>query len=994
MSMANSRRLNYLLAAPLVLGLIFLFFSINTCQRFEPDGFLHVRTDTIVVMGGGEYQLQGTLVGVGENEVTQHGFCWSETKSPTPDSTSAMLGEKESKGVFSTTISGLQANTVYHARAYVTTLAGTEYGEEKSFATPAKPTVNTAAIIKITANSAEGGGEVVSDGGDSVTARGICWGSSPEPTLSDHFTVNESGLGVFVSALTGLECENTYYVRAYATNSAGTVYGNQEDFVSAACNADLPTVTTAEVSGISENSAISGGDVSSIGASAVIARGICWSTSSSPTISDSLTHDGDGLGSFVSSMSELLPGTTYYVKAYAINGEGVGYGLEKEFDTSEPQTGGTVTDIDGNVYNTAKICEQVWMAENLRVTSYSDGTDILLIEDDAAWGDKAIKAQAYCWYDNTVSYGDAYGAIYTWAGAMNGDNPSSMNPSGVQGACPDGWHIPSDAEWKTLEMCLGMSAVEANQSLGRGTDEGGKLKETGTEHWADPNTGATNSSGFTARGAGERYWAGAFRSLGNSTNFWTSTEQNSSQAWVRELGDRNSQIGRSYTEERYGFSVRCVEDGEVMTLPAVITAIVDNITRTTAEAGGNVTNNGGSTVSRGICWSTSPDPDLDDGVISNGEGTGTYTIPISGLVCETTYYVRAYATNATGTTFGEQEEFQTLPCGEIPTVSTDSITNILDISALGNANVKDDGGYSIDERGVCWNTSPMPTTSDFSSSNGSGNGPYTSLIDNLDPMTTYYVRAYAVNALGIAYGEELEFYSGWNDTCTVTDIDGNKYATIQIGGQVWMAENLKTTRYADGSSLDYIEDSQIWANQISTTMAYCWYNNETANKDIYGGLYSWSAIMNGADDSNSNPSEVQGVCPAGWHLPGDQEWGELEVSLGLDPLLVTAYQDRGTDEGGKLKEAGTNHWIDPNLGANNESGFTALPGGYREVYSGYGHFKALNEGAYFWSCSRNNTFTFWRRMVHYSHSKVNRHIADRDWGFSVRCLSDAHYEVP
>jgi uncharacterized protein (TIGR02145 family) len=980
--------------APILLGLSLIFFSVNTCQRFEPEGFLHVSSDTISSLGNGIFKLTGTIKNIGENEIDEHGFCWALSKSPLVDSTSIELGPRESKGTFTSTISDLSAKSVYYVRAYATTLAGTEYGEEMSFSTPDLPTITTTAISNITASSASGGGEVALDGGDSVTARGVCWSTSTDPTIADALSSNESGTGVFVSALSGLECSTTYFVRAYASNSAGTSYGAQVEFITSSCNTNLPTVLTTEISGITANSAVSGGEVSDEGVSAVNARGICWNTSANPTISNHPTSDGDGMGSFISSISGLSPATLYYVRAYATNAEGTAYGIERQFTTEEGSGGGAVTDIDGNEYNTVQICDQVWMAENLRVTRYSDGTDILLIEDDAAWGDKAIKAQAYCWYDNTLSYGDNYGAIYTWAGAMNGDNPSSMNPSGVQGACPDGWHIPSDAEWKTLEMCLGMSAVEANQSLGRGTDEGGKLKETGTEHWADPNTGATNSSGFTARGAGERYLTGTFRNLGSSTNFWTSTEQNSSQAWVRELGNRNSQIGRSYTEERYGFSVRCVEDGEVMTLPTVITAIVDNITRTTAEAGGNVTNNGGSSVSRGVCWSTSPDPDLDDVVISNGEGTGTYTSPISGLVCETTYYVRAYATNATGTAYGEQEEFQTLPCGEIPTVSTDSITNILDISAVGNANVTNDGGYSIDERGVCWNTSPMPTTSDFSSSNGAGNGPYTSIIDNLDPMTIYYVRAYAVNTLGTAYGEELEFFSGWNDTCTVSDIDGNKYATIQIGGQVWMAENLKTTSYADGSSLDFIEDSQIWANQISTTKAYCWYNNEIANRDIYGGLYTRNAILNGADASNLNPSGVQGVCPAGWHMPSDKEWGELEVTLGLDPLLVTAYQDRGTDEGGKLKEAGIDHWIDPNFGASNESGFTALPGGYRDVYAGYGHFKALNEGAYFWSCTSNNYTTFWRRMVHYSHSEVNRYIADWDWGFSVRCLSDADYEVP
>ena len=144
---------------------------------------------------------------------------------------------------------------------------------------------------------------------------------------------------------------------------------------------------------------------------------------------------------------------------------------------------------------------------------------------------------------------------------MDGAGSSSTNPSGVQGVCPDGWHLPSDAEWKQLEMFLGMSQSDADGTGWRGTDEGGKLKETGTTHWNSPNTGATNSSGFTALPGGYRNRSGTVgSSLGNTAYFWSATEYDSSRAWTRSLYYSNSAVFRYYDYKDYGFSVRCTKD--------------------------------------------------------------------------------------------------------------------------------------------------------------------------------------------------------------------------------------------------------------------------------------------------------------------------------------------------------------------------------------------------------------------------------------------------
>ena len=188
------------------------------------------------------------------------------------------------------------------------------------------------------------------------------------------------------------------------------------------------------------------------------------------------------------------------------------------------KSSGTLTDPrDGQTYNLVTIGSQTWMAENLNY----DTTN--------SW-----------WYDNDSANGDIYGRLYTWDAALN--------------ACPSGWHLPSNVEWKTLEMALGMSQSEADNTGWRGTDEGGKMKEAGTAHWNSPNTGATNSSGFTALPGGLRYSNGSFGYLGSYGYWWSSTEYSGTNAWYRLLNYYNAQVYRYSYNKTYGFSVRCLKN--------------------------------------------------------------------------------------------------------------------------------------------------------------------------------------------------------------------------------------------------------------------------------------------------------------------------------------------------------------------------------------------------------------------------------------------------
>ncbi len=198
------------------------------------------------------------------------------------------------------------------------------------------------------------------------------------------------------------------------------------------------------------------------------------------------------------------------------------------------------------------------------------------------------------------------------------------------------------------------------------------------------------------------------------------------------------------------------------------------------------------------------------------------------------------------------------------------------------------------------------------------------------------------------------------DLTTVTDIDGNVYNTVTIGTQTWMAENLRTTRFNDGTTIPLITDNDLWA--VSNTPAFCWYENDQAvYGNTYGALYNWYAVNSGA------------LCPTGWHIPTIGEWTTLFEYLG-GPSVA----------GGKLKETGTSHWYSPNTGATNETGFTALPGGYR--YSGT--FNRVGDDGCWWNATENSTTYAWFRYISYDGSDVLSGYKDKAIGFSVRCVKD------
>ena len=274
----------------------------------------------------------GNVIATGFSNITDRGVCWSTNQNPTL--TDSKTSDGSGIGTFGSTLTSLLPNTTYYVRAYATNGAGTAFGNQISFTTFQNvvfPTVTTAAISNITANSALSGGNVTATGGAEVTQRGVCWSSNQDPTIADSKTSDGPGTGLYQSQITALS-PGIYYARAYATNSSGTGYGN---LVTITTNKTLPVLTTKNITGISALGAVSGGNITTTGGGTISARGICWGESPNPAITDNTTTSTSITASYSAALTSAAPGTTYYLRAYATNEIGTGYGDQKTFTTSD-----------------------------------------------------------------------------------------------------------------------------------------------------------------------------------------------------------------------------------------------------------------------------------------------------------------------------------------------------------------------------------------------------------------------------------------------------------------------------------------------------------------------------------------------------------------------------------------------------------------------------------------------------------------------------------
>jgi hypothetical protein len=303
----------------------------NEINFTTKDGIITLTTNEATSITATSATIGGSITSDGGASITVRGFCWSKTPNPTTaDGKSTSTG---TTGSYATNISGLSIGSTYYVRAYATNAVGTYYGNEVSYTTQnGVIRLTTTSAFSVTALTAISGGNVTSDGGGVfVTDRGVCWNTSPNPTLGNNKIQTGTGSGIFTSSITNLSASTTYYVRAYATNSVGTVYGNEVGFTT---QNGIIALSTTNISFITSFTSKSGGTITTDGGATITAGGVCWSTNSNPTISNYKTNDATGIGSFTSSISGLTLGVTYYVRAYATNMVDTYYGNELVFTTA------------------------------------------------------------------------------------------------------------------------------------------------------------------------------------------------------------------------------------------------------------------------------------------------------------------------------------------------------------------------------------------------------------------------------------------------------------------------------------------------------------------------------------------------------------------------------------------------------------------------------------------------------------------------------------
>ncbi len=423
---------------------------------------------------------------------------------------------------------------------------------------PTLPVLTTTNSSNITLIGASSGGNITSDGGADITARGVVWSTSQNPTIAlTTKTLDGTGTGSFTSSISGLTPNTIYYIRAYATNSIGTSYGNEINFTTSSIQ--LPALTTTAISNISQTTSTSGGTISSDGGGAVTARGVVWGTSQNPTVAlTTKTIDGSGIGAFTSNITNLSPNTQYYVRAYATNSAGTAYGNEASFTTLTPNYAAmypTGTVFCNNVVTavvdvTNPVTGKTWMDRNLGASQVAtSSTDAAAYGDLYQWGRRADGHQ--CRNSATITTRSsidqpAHGNFIIisnrneqedldWRTTTNNNLWQGVN--GINNPCPQGYRIPTRNELNSEMLSWNNQNTQAAyQSVLKLTFAGRRDSETGQVE--------LNPWSSTAYGS---YW---------TTDDYTPHVYNAMRA---TLDIQNSAM-MYYGYKSEGLSVRCIKN--------------------------------------------------------------------------------------------------------------------------------------------------------------------------------------------------------------------------------------------------------------------------------------------------------------------------------------------------------------------------------------------------------------------------------------------------
>jgi hypothetical protein len=539
-------------------------------------------------------------------------------------------------GPFATRCDALAPGITYQVRAFATNALGTSYGEELSFTTRALtvPALTTLTVSNITDSTAFSGGEITDDGGTPILARGVCWALTADPTTAGACANEGVGTGSFIALMTGLPSNTTHHVRAFATNAQGTSYGQDLSFSTILL--PLATVTTSAPTAISHTSASGGGTVVSDHGAPVTSRGICWATTPAPTRAGTCSTEAGGLGAFTAGMTGLAAGTTFYVRAYAVNGGGTSYGNEVSFIT---------VGLSVPVLTTRAV---------IGISSNLAGSGGVISSD----GGSPITAKGICWSLNpspTIANSkttDGAGAA-SFSSTMTGLNPLTTYYVRAYATNALGTAYGSELGFTTTDLVT----------------PGPTVPVVGTSTTAITGSSTASSGGYVSNDGGSTVTArGVCWSASQNPTLADScaTEGGTGVGYFSSTITGLSGCGIVYYVRAYATNATGTAYGNQNTvstglLPTLATEPVTAIGPYDATSGGVIADNGGCAITqKGVAWSWNPGPTIGNPRTTDGTGDASFISSIAPLYANRTYYVRAYATNSVGTSYGQQEVFTTI----------------------------------------------------------------------------------------------------------------------------------------------------------------------------------------------------------------------------------------------------------------------------------------------------------------------------------------------
>jgi uncharacterized protein (TIGR02145 family) len=520
-------------------------FSIRCMKSYYSVQLPEVETGTAAEVKATSAILHGQVLIDGGEQLSARGFFWSAT-NPEPGFDNLMELVDGGIGTFQVELTELEPNTPYYYRAFASNSAGTAIGDVNTFTTleaVTVPKVTVQAATSITLNSAVLNGTVVNDGGSDISLRGFYWSATnPDPGFDNLMEIVDGTIGAFSIQIDGLQLNTTYYFRAYAVNDAGTGVSSVMQFKTADDpNVQLPALTTT-YDAFNSQFLTMAGVVEHDGGAEILEQGFYWSESkfTEPSANQQKVVVSPTQGMFFHTLTDVTPGQTVWFMAYATNRKGMGYGNPVLVRLFEP---GIFRDHrDGTDYAFVTIGEQTWMATNLAWLPQ--------VSPPEAVDQWSPRYYVYNYSGNNVEAAKATNNYFMLGTLYN--LPAALE------ACPVGWHLPSDDEWKQLERFLGIPENEINQQFSiRGTNQGTKLKSIYFDWYS--NGKGTDDYGFDAYGSGFNS-GGFFQGHKMFGGWWSAAPLTEGAASIRELGYNYSGIRYTYANGKWGYSVRCLKD--------------------------------------------------------------------------------------------------------------------------------------------------------------------------------------------------------------------------------------------------------------------------------------------------------------------------------------------------------------------------------------------------------------------------------------------------